>query len=477
MRRSSWLAAVAVAALVLVVAAGCAKVRGVLAPNRPPETTIWVTGNVDTVSHTVRVFWDGEDPDGSVSYFQFRWVYALGAAPAGYDSSLWNSTTFRDSLFTVYSPTGVDFPTFVVRAVDDQGMPDPTPARQTFQFSNAAPTVRFSATPPDTTLPAVTFAWSGSDPDGDIGKASYRLWLDGAENRAVTLTSTSLTLTPTDFQNALGTVEERVRKAFVAVIDDGGRMSLPDSFAWFVRLPVGNTLLVDDMPSFVAGASTADGFYRTELNSRLGTGNYTIVDLQARNPLRSPGDIRETFRLFPNVFWYSEQNPSLSAILTMADQPIRDYLGGGGHLFLTSSRLVGTGGALNDLFAHDVLGVSEFRINQLTQTTNFTLTSGQFVVGGNPAFAFDSLLATGIYAGMESFVLANTGDAAYVAPPGTLDTLHTEDWPLAINRSYGSGPGRIVYLPFPLRGMNNPFSGHPGRSAIELRKVFDLFGM
>src|SRR6185436_4978127 len=143
----------------------------------------------------------------------------------------------------------------------------------------------------------------------------------------------------------------------------GGRMSLPDSFSWFVRIPVGTTLLIVDMPSTVPGASVADGFYRGELNTRLGAGNYTVIDVQARNPFRSEGDVRETFRLFENVFWYSEQNPGLSAVLRMADAPIRTYLSGGGNLFLTSSRLVGTNGALDDAFAQDVLGVAAFRIN------------------------------------------------------------------------------------------------------------------
>jgi hypothetical protein len=468
------LAPFALVGLALLLAAGCAKVRGVVAPNRPPETTLWVTGNVDTVSHTQRVFWDGQDPDGSVSYFEFRWVYAPGAAPAGYDSSLWVATTDRDSLFTVYSPNGVDFPTLVLRAIDDQGTPDPTPARQTFVFSNAVPTVHFSSTPPDTTLPVVTFTWSGSDPDGDIARATYRVWLDGAEDRATTTTGTSLTLTPIHFENALGTVEERVRKAYVVAIDDGGRVSLPDSFSWYVRLPVGTTLLVDDMPNTVPGFSTADPFYRGELNTRLGAGNYTIIDLQARNPFRSQADVRETFRLFENVFWYSEQNPGLSAVLLMADQPIRTYLDGGGNLFLTSSRFVGTGGALDDAFAHDVLGVADFRINQKNQTTNFELSSPQFAIGVAP---FDSLMAIGIYSGIESFVLASAGEASYVAPEGTLDTLHVGDWPIGINRQYGAGQGRIVYLPFPLRGMNAAFSGHSGRAAAELQKVFTLFGM
>src|SRR6185369_8438344 len=104
--------------------------------------------------------------------------------PAGYDSSLWTPTTVRDSLFTLYAPDSVVTPTFVVRAIDNDGESDPTPAREDFQFKNAAPTVQFNLTPPDTTLPVATLGWHATDSDGDINHAVYRLWLDGAENQA-----------------------------------------------------------------------------------------------------------------------------------------------------------------------------------------------------------------------------------------------------------------------------------------------------
>jgi len=474
-RRASLLASLAAGLALYALAGGCAKVSGQLAPDRPPETTIWVTGPVDTVSHTVRVFWDGQDPDGSIAGFEFKWIYAPGSQPAGYDSSAWTFTTVRDSLFTLFAPDTVVAPVFVVRAIDNEGEPDPTPARQDFQFLNAAPSVHFTLTPPDTTLPVATLAWQGSDPDGDINRATYRVWLDGAEDRARIVSSTSLTLTTPDFENGAGIVEERQRTAYVSAIDDGGRMSPPDSFKWVLTNPVGNTLLVDDMPTNVPGSSTADPFYRGELNTRLGPGNYTIVDLSVRNPFRSPADVRETFKLFPNVFWYSEQNPGLNPVLQMSGPPIHDYVFGGGHFYLTSTRFVGTNGALDDAFAKDVLGVNGFRTNLNNQTTGFAISPGQLLLGAQSTAAFDTLAGSSIISGVETFLLDDPNDAMYVAPPGTLDTLHVDNWEIAINRPFGTG--RIVFLPFPLRQMNGVFGGHPGHAAIELRKVFDLFGM
>jgi hypothetical protein len=84
-------------------------------------------------------------------------------------------------------------------------------------------------------------------------------------------------------------------------------------------------------------------------------------------------------------------------------------------------------------------------------------------------------VASSSVSGVESFILNDHGDAMYEAPPGTLDTLHVDNWDIAISRNFGAG--KIVFLPFPLRFMNGAFSGHPGHATIELRKVFDLFGM
>jgi hypothetical protein len=452
--------------------AGCSKVRGVLAPNRLPETTIWVTGNLDTVGHAIRVFWNGEDPDGQVVGFEFKWIYEPGAAPAGYDSSLWTFTDRRDSLFTVFSPDGVDYPTLVVRAIDDQGAADDSPARQRFGFTNLPPTIELTGTPPASTLPVAVFTWSAHDPDGILSRAHYRVWLDGREDRDTVLTDTVITIPPYFFQELDGQTLARRRTAFVACIDDGGRMSEPDSFAWNVAIPVGNTLLVDDVP----GNTVFDTFYRTQLDTRLGAGAYTTINLeQQAATLRTSDAVLETFELFDNVFWYSENNGSLSSVLRLADQPIRDYLASGRNLFITSTRLVGTGGALGSTFAREVLGVDAFRVNLLNGSTNFVIDSQQYLVGAPP---FGSLQAIQSSGGTEAMVLEDPADAAYLAPPGALqDTLPPDNWPVAVNRRYGGGsnPGRIVYLGFPLRILDGVDT--PGMAAIELEKVFILFGI
>ncbi len=473
-RSLAWMAAPLAAAALW----SCTNVRGTVAPNQPPETTVWVTGDLDTVGHTQRYFWDGQDPDGTVSAFEFRWLYEPGAEPAGYDSTVWTYTERRDSLFVVYVPSGFNVPTFYVRAIDDQGARDPSPAFQTYRLRNEAPLVTIIGAPADTTFPVVTLLWTASDPDGNIANASYRVWLAGKEDQAQVVTGLQHTLLPASFQDAGGNLVGGSYTVYVTAIDDGGRMSLPDSFTWTVKLPVGNVLLVDDVPSTVAGAATYDGFYRTELDARLGAGTYSIVDLEAGSPFRAEADVRETFLFFDHVFWYSEVNTGVSPNgLALIGEAIPAHLAAGKNLFLTTGRLVGTGGVLGNGFVQDVLGADGLFLNVAFNppTTNFSIGNGKYLTGGSAPF--DSLRSAGIYGDIEAFDLRDPGEAAYLAYGGALDTLNATPWAVGVSRAYGAGAGRLVYLAFPLRLMNASFSGLPGRSAIELRKVFDLFGL
>jgi len=127
-----------VLALVLAVAAGCG-VKGTMAPNAAPETVVFVEGPVDTVNHVVHLRWFGSDVDGQVVRYEYKFIYQAGQEPSGYDSSAWFSTVRKDSIFAVYTPNGYSMPTFVIRSIDDEGIADPTPARQTFQFKNDPP--------------------------------------------------------------------------------------------------------------------------------------------------------------------------------------------------------------------------------------------------------------------------------------------------------------------------------------------------
>ena len=459
--------------------AGCG-VKGTLVPNLPPETVVFVNGPVDTVNHVVHLRWFGSDPDGSVAHFDFRWVYPAGQGPAGYDSSLWISTTRTDSTFTLYTPAGYSMPTFVVRAVDNEGLPDPTPARETFQFSNQPPLVRLTNLPLPTTFPVVTITWTSSDPDGDIGKASYLVWLDGNEAGATLVpASNQYTLPPATFSDGAGGYVSGQHTVHIRAVDDGGAVSAPDSARWNVIQPTGNVLLVDDHP----GTTTVDQAYTNALNNQLGgASTYTVVNFEVNNPFRSPDDVRYTFGFFQSILWFQENNTTRSTILPLAEPAIRATLAAGHNVYICSTILVGTNGALpGDSFLSDIVGADSLYVNQRVQTTNYPIPSGAVLHAGSFT-PYDSLKAVATATNVDALALHDSTQAAFTAPPIVLDSLQTGNWAVGVDRVPAGGTGRFVFLSFPLRFLGGNAAGvlppPPDANWAErtLRKILFRFG-
>lgn len=475
---------IGMAAALALGTSGCGK-SGTLAPNTPPETVLFVSGPVDTVNHIVTLRWAGSDPDGRVDHFEYKWIYAPGGAPAGYDSTVWTTSEEFQGTFTVYTPSGYSMPTFVLRAVDDEGTADPTPVRQDFQFRNEPPTVQIAGSPPlpATTLPVVTVRWNATDPDGDVRRTTYLVWLDGDEAGAVLVPpGNEYTLGPTFFSDGAGGYVAGPHTLYVRAIDEGGAASPPDTASWVVAAPQGDVLLVDDLPASQSAA--VDPAYRNALTRQLpgGSADYTILDLETANPFRSSNDIAATFRFFRSVVWYQEINTSRSATLAMAEQAIRDQLVAGGNVYVCSQTLVGTNGAVSSpLFLGEIVGADSARTNTKLMTTNFTI-SNAALLHPAPQSPYDSLSSVSISTNVDALALRVADDAAFLAYPIVLDSSQTEPWVVGIDRVPAGGAGRFVFLTFPLRFMGGTPPGAPSPAPDAnytertLRRILYRFG-
>ena len=190
-----------VPAALLVALAGCStdtNLGGVAVPNARPDTRI--TGQPPTLleaSFVVTFNWTGADPDGRIVGFQWKISDngTDGISPrdtltydplTGAELNPWHFTTATDSSFVVLSDQP-DFPgdvasprsfrshSLFVRAVDDKGAVDPTPAYMSFTSTTIVPTARvvwggsgLLAKTATTAPPKVNVGWSGTDPDFEL---------------------------------------------------------------------------------------------------------------------------------------------------------------------------------------------------------------------------------------------------------------------------------------------------------------------
>lgn len=171
-RRSIALALIGGTVLALALA-GCTKGSGSRVPNVPPETMLsFSPDNEDTASYRVRMNWFGWDPDGEIAYFLTKW-----------DTLDWVRVVNTDSMFlvsasadTVAIDKGYEYHTFQVKAVDNEGEPDPTPEVVSFTAFTIVPETNITRGPSGVTGPMVRLEWQGSDRDGVIAGFQYHMY-------------------------------------------------------------------------------------------------------------------------------------------------------------------------------------------------------------------------------------------------------------------------------------------------------------
>ncbi|MBI4536176.1 MAG: hypothetical protein HY708_07845, partial [Ignavibacteriae bacterium] len=196
--------------------------------NELPKTYLWLfpDSTIGVGISRQHLRWWGEDPDGVVKGYLFAFAITearVDTVPSP-DTLRYIWTTKNDTLIQFPLDTLFRLFTVYVRAVDNSfrdlpnqsivrlspspywdknengifdgddasltdlpGAVDPVGAVQTFPIRNTRPTIAFAPNPndptialkqPDTTYTSATFAWKGSDFDGDNTLASYRIALN-----------------------------------------------------------------------------------------------------------------------------------------------------------------------------------------------------------------------------------------------------------------------------------------------------------
>jgi hypothetical protein len=174
----------------LLLLCGCSEEDlGTETPNELPETVLSNAPHHGSVgSFSVTMNWYGSDSDGEVVNYFFAWD----------DTVTWFQTPSTGSTFVVSADNCItcdhtdtlytDIHTFWIKAVDDDGAHDPTPAHRTFTAQSTAPITTITRGPCESgtcgqTGTNVLFEWSGFDPDGGVVDSFYyKLNVGGIEN-------------------------------------------------------------------------------------------------------------------------------------------------------------------------------------------------------------------------------------------------------------------------------------------------------
>ncbi len=210
------------ALLCLGLAGGCStdtEMGGVRVPNASPDTR--VTGQPPTLleaGYAVEFRWTGSDPDGRIRGYQWKLSNngTDGISPqdtltvdplTGAVLHPWNFTASTDSTFLVLAdqagfpgdtvdPRSFRSHSLFIRAVDDKGAVDPTPAYISFTSTTIVPTCRVAFPGLGGSAAAavplsMNIGWEGQDSDFELRiptQVRY-LWIPAVDRNGVTIGS------------------------------------------------------------------------------------------------------------------------------------------------------------------------------------------------------------------------------------------------------------------------------------------------
>lgn len=305
--------------------------NGDLFGNKAPETSLTTDTIIrfgdDRLESEVTLNWWGDDPDGFVVGYEFTFEEVIT------DITVWQFTTTQDSTFILAPPAGDDSADFVIqiRAVDNMGLVDPTPARLVIPVKNSPPTVAFvpGLIAPKKSFPVLKYFWTGTDPDGPDNLLRYEVCFNDTTTAPYQLDKTVVSaifeavdpkldfITCKVYQNAATspnvlTIEGMTSNAwntlYIRAVDQSeAKSSYIAADSIFIKKVNSNILMVNGYSTL-----TNEAFY----GSKLTNAGYTIFDtiqifetVAGNYTQQSADNITQgkVFDMFDLIIWYSNQ--------------------------------------------------------------------------------------------------------------------------------------------------------------------------
>lgn len=565
---------------VLLGQSGCVKRYGdEPIANVPPNTYFWIfpQSTLATGISKQQLHWWGEDKDGYVTGYLMAFVPELSSIPNP-DTLTYGYTTVTDSI--VQFPLRQSNAVFLVaiRAIDntfstslprgaairlapqpywdmngngtfdggDVSLPqltaamDQKGATQKFPIKNSPPTITYvrdpsnpaqNILPPDTTFTVISFAWQGSDPDGDETIASYRIALNdtSGSGKWLSLPSSATMVTlmvprscsdgagSTVTADVYGGVYPSLRtlgqvsglrlngpnRLYMQARDVAGELSTvlaqpSASKTWFVKKPASRLLVISDYQK--DDSLDVKRFYRERFKEFAGgrLADYDELDIRTGSPAGKPGVLVPsltvlnpmfvyTLKLYDFVFWYTDQYPSL----TVAQFSLFYYSATGGKVLYTTEFASANdpGGALRDFAPLDSINSITLPGPASTPWAGTTRVPRNYQVIPDstdasdiyPILNVDSVSVTGSPRNLLSvFVrpLYKRADARYIYRLQT-DTRASSLSPYIGMPTVGvlRNDKRFVFVGFPLHYLNGRANGGQGLAFFFQRVFVQEFGL
>ena len=394
--------------------------------NKPPESyfsleEINLFGE-NRLNSIVRLTWYGTDPDGYIKGYELS-----------LDGQNWSPTNTQDSTFRFSITAGSDTTDILifVRAIDNEGLRDPSPDQLKIPIKNTPPVVSFDdkLVIPDTANLVATTEWNATDVDGDETITQVFISLNGKTWFELNKSKKVISIVPVDgnatdstaayiyygtdknpaTKTIKGLMMNDTNKLFIKAVDQAGTESILDTSNTFYMKGKQNDILV------VGGVSVANSTYQN-IFSAINV-DYDFLDFAKDNGALQPQIWSITFRLqlsfYSKLFFYSDEtlyiNPYSnvkSLILEFAAPSLQEYANSGGKYFISTSfdhdtRLDAFAGVL-PIASVSTLNYGAARLYQdssiVSSNVNFpNLKTSAFAIVGMGVFNVDSADAEVLY--------------------------------------------------------------------------------
>ena len=354
----------------ILLISSCKKtdISGDASGNLAPETytlsdTIIKQGN-DRFSTRLNVKWWGDDPDGYITGYEYSFDSILSSG------TVWSHTISSDTTFFLSLPPGQDTLdiSFWVRAIDQLGKRDPSPANIWYPIKNTKPTMALEYLPAGgnplaggnqlVTFPALRFNWQAADDDGEENLSYFEIYLNdttrapfildkvfsGITIQANTLTGTTSScavypgLNDRALPNSLeGLLLNDSNVLYIRAVDlSEARSSFSISKKVFVKTPKSTILLIN---GFGLTSNAKSQFYTSKLNS-IGVSDFDEIKLLNHDIVNGFIEIapdNETqariFEFFDHIIWAGEE---LDFSVVYAQGTLGRFVDKGGNILMST---------------------------------------------------------------------------------------------------------------------------------------------